>query len=198
MSAGVLQCGIGTLRKERMRVTTLLACSCQFTTCWGLPCRHILALLWFLKQQGDHTILLALIASQWRVDTESRAAATTLALVSGAAAAAAAQHTASPRLTSTDRLTGLMNLFRPIAELASRRVDWTTLVTNALQVPLCTMRISLSSEESAPTMHASDGAASAGVPLHLGIPLTPRARPQTGPTSGRGRGRGGGRGRGSV
>ena len=110
MSAGVLQCDIATLRKVRVRVTTLLACSCQFTTCWGLPCRHILTLLCFLKLQGHHTILLALIAAQWLVDTESRATATTLALVSGAAAATtAAQHTASPRLTSTNRLTGLMN-----------------------------------------------------------------------------------------
>jgi len=67
--------------------------------------------------------LLALIASQWRVDAETRAAATALALVSGATAAATAQHTAPPRLTSTDRLIEIMNLFRPIAELESRRVD---------------------------------------------------------------------------
>jgi hypothetical protein len=48
MSAGVLQCDIGTLRKKRVRVMTLKACSCQFKDVLGFamsphPCSSMVS-----------------------------------------------------------------------------------------------------------------------------------------------------------
>ena len=128
----------------------------------------------------DYSILIALIASQWRVDAETRAAATRLALVSGASAAATARHTVPPRLTASDRMNSLMNLFRPIAELASQRVEWTTLATTALQLLLDQLRgqqtaaplppVHFTTENAAgAAAQTSDEAAGGAVPPHLGI-----------------------------
>ena len=55
-----------------------------------------------------------------------------LAGVSHAAPAAATQPAAPPRMNANDRLTIMMNLFRPIATLAAQRDDLTRLVTTAV------------------------------------------------------------------
>ena len=61
--------GISSINSEKplTRITSNNSCTCLFTNCWGLPCRHILRL--YLHEQWN---LLSedIVSSKWLIKTE--------------------------------------------------------------------------------------------------------------------------------
>ena len=128
--------GCGTLC-SRTRITSLLACSCQFPKHWGLPCRHQLHVLIVTQAAA---IPRALVRMLWQLQPEDAAQARLAALLLRApsyraSTAAPAQH------TQQERFSLLCSAFKPLAELASASdAQMNTLLANVNELSVVQRR----------------------------------------------------------
>ena len=97
------------------RSTTLTTCSCQYMTCWGLPCRHILCVHTHLQL---HRLEIALFNERWRVLEPARHQQLLQQLLS-TPLLERTPATTPASMTSTDRYSLLCAEFRVLAELGS-------------------------------------------------------------------------------
>ena len=159
----------------RERVTSLTACSCQFPTRWGLPCRHQLHLRIVLQR---YDIPLSAISSLWQLlsgDVRTARLARLLALPRRAASGGAV----APPATRSERYAQLVAEFRLLAELASASASATAGLIGSLRQYLqaeCTAIAERGAlARRAPVPPAAAGAAGTGAPGSRSRAAAPRA-----------------------
>lgn len=116
----------------RLRHTTLGGCSCQFPTCWGLPCRHMLRLCLHLQvlQVPRHVINprwithdAAHIAQQKRILLRT----TTLQMPTGGSRD-------NQQMTRAERYNYLLSEFKSLSEVASTTEEAMNIVMNHMDL----------------------------------------------------------------
>jgi hypothetical protein len=99
-------------------VASLRHCTCQFVKCWGLPCRHILVVLFRIGNGHWEVVFDSTVDQFWKADNEDLEEM--VAKSKAAAVAAAAGAVTEKRRTAKQRRTAIMAAAQTAADLAKK------------------------------------------------------------------------------
>jgi hypothetical protein len=159
---GVLETEYGLSSTDGDRETSLVKCSCQYYSSWGIMCRHQLKVASMLgvSQLPDDAV-----ASFWKKEVPPAATDQSASAGAGVATSARSTSTAETVTTSEQRADQLQIEFRNAASIACLQVGWSEVLLNAVRMWICHFRTEATSAfassataPSAPPAAAADGA----------------------------------------
>ena len=150
--------GISAPRFTAPRRTTLMACSCQFLVCYGLPCRHML-ILYILQQQE---LSLALFDPRWKQRLPAAVLAAEQALLQRRPSRAQGSAVAQP--DRAERYGLLLAAARGVAAVGAETAQGYATAIDGLAQLLSRLRLPAVGPASARTARARPRAAAAAAP----------------------------------
>jgi hypothetical protein len=155
------------------RITTATKCSCQFPICWGLPCRHIFAVMVRQQMQTQQVVSIprSLIKEVWfAASDERRLKLRQELIVRHQLKPLQASPASSSRMTKADRIALITAEMRPLIDLAGETDKLFATITTVING----LRSHIQSNGSTPLVELATGTADEKA-FKLGVGLLHKA-----------------------
>ena len=118
---------------ENVHHASIKECSCQFHSSWGLPCRHMLAVIFLLATTDsfDSNNLVSSIGDKWKL-LDTSTLGERHRLLRATPVPSRIHSSSAPCLSPTDRISIMLSEFRVVADMASSSDELMLLVQTGI------------------------------------------------------------------